>query len=314
MAGFVRIRQVESRLNLGFGRTLRLSSDRHDLIPPPLACINENYMIPSFLYHYTAVETLIQILKNQTIRFKRIDLMNAPHEGHLSSFVDSKKYGFSSSWTAQALDEIPMWKMYNDLKGIRIRMPVDMFNHKDKMTIAKIKKNNNFLIKSELNKSYPVYYQPPITNPKGETLDFNINCVYGPTQIEYMDNFESISDNIVSKKEDISDFNFYEINLNMIGQRKINFWSFEKEYRFRVFLNDSIMLAGSDVVLKDTFKNHDISNEFIDINVTKEAFNGLEILLGPKTRNKDKIKIEKVLKESNISNYNIIKSKIEINQ
>ena len=36
MAGFVRIRQVESRPNLSFGRTLRLSSDRHDLIPPPL--------------------------------------------------------------------------------------------------------------------------------------------------------------------------------------------------------------------------------------------------------------------------------------
>ncbi len=28
MAGFVRIRQVESRPNLSFGRTLRLSSDR----------------------------------------------------------------------------------------------------------------------------------------------------------------------------------------------------------------------------------------------------------------------------------------------
>ena len=39
MAGFVRIRQVESRPNLSFGRTLRLSSDRHDLIPPPLYII-----------------------------------------------------------------------------------------------------------------------------------------------------------------------------------------------------------------------------------------------------------------------------------
>ena len=40
MAGFVRIRQVESRANLSFGRTLRLSSDRHDLIPPPLSATN----------------------------------------------------------------------------------------------------------------------------------------------------------------------------------------------------------------------------------------------------------------------------------
>ena len=39
MAGLVRIRQAESRPNLSFGQTLRLSSDRHDLIPPPLAVI-----------------------------------------------------------------------------------------------------------------------------------------------------------------------------------------------------------------------------------------------------------------------------------
>ena len=41
MAGFVRIRHVESRPNLSFGRTLRLSSDHHDLIPPLLAFIYE---------------------------------------------------------------------------------------------------------------------------------------------------------------------------------------------------------------------------------------------------------------------------------
>ncbi len=46
MAGFVRIRQVQSRPNLSIGRTLRLSSDRHDLIPPPLAnIINQNKIV-----------------------------------------------------------------------------------------------------------------------------------------------------------------------------------------------------------------------------------------------------------------------------
>lgn len=43
MAGLVRIRQVESRPNLRFGRTLRLSSDRHDLIPPPLGATIKHY-------------------------------------------------------------------------------------------------------------------------------------------------------------------------------------------------------------------------------------------------------------------------------
>lgn len=37
MVGFCPIRQVGSRRNLSLGQTLSLSSDRHDLIPPPLA-------------------------------------------------------------------------------------------------------------------------------------------------------------------------------------------------------------------------------------------------------------------------------------
>ena len=37
MAGFVRIRQVESPANLSFGRTLRLSSNRPDNMYQPLA-------------------------------------------------------------------------------------------------------------------------------------------------------------------------------------------------------------------------------------------------------------------------------------
>ncbi len=44
MAGFVRIRQVESRANLRFGLTVRLSSDRQDLIPLPLAFIEKRQL------------------------------------------------------------------------------------------------------------------------------------------------------------------------------------------------------------------------------------------------------------------------------
>ena len=39
MAGFVRIRQVESRPNISFGRTIPSTRDRHDFIPPPLYAI-----------------------------------------------------------------------------------------------------------------------------------------------------------------------------------------------------------------------------------------------------------------------------------
>ncbi len=67
MAGFVRIRHVESRPNLSFGRTLRLSSDRHDLIPPPLPAIMR-----------TAICILLSLLPCFVIGqdYPRIDTLN----------------------------------------------------------------------------------------------------------------------------------------------------------------------------------------------------------------------------------------------
>ncbi len=65
MAGFARIRQVESRPNLSFGRTLRLSSDRHDLIPPPLAASKTQYVM----------NKVIQILYKPTHVFRQLDEM-----------------------------------------------------------------------------------------------------------------------------------------------------------------------------------------------------------------------------------------------
>lgn len=269
-------------------------------------------MIPSHLYHYTSIETLQIILKNENIRFKRIDLMNDPYEGHLDSYKNSRQYVFSSSWTAQPLDEIPMWKMYNDLKGVRLRMPVDLFNYDKNMIVAKMDRSNNFLIKSKLDKNYKIELEEPMVFATREIKEFNVKSVYGPTVIEYVDSVEKIFEDIVSKSAKTKDFDLFEINLNLIGQRKINFWNFEKEFRFRVFLQDSIMLAGSDPILRDTLDNHKIKTEHLDISFSKESLNNVEILMGPKTDMYDKENIEKILEEKGIVDYKIIKSKIKI--
>lgn len=269
-------------------------------------------MIPSYLYHYTTLETLQIILKNENVRFKRIDLMNDPYEGHLDSYKNSKKYVFSSSWTAQPLDEIPMWKMYNGLKGVRLRMPVDLFSFGKNMTVAKMSRSNNFLIKSKLNKDYSIELEEPMEFKSQKIKEFNINSVYGPTEINYVNSVEKILEDIISKNPSVKNFDLFEINLNLIGQKKINFWSFEKEFRFRVFLQNSVMMAGSDSVLRDTLDNHKIKTEYIDINFTKKSLDNVEILLGPKAVNKDKLTIEKILVEKGIKNYIIKKSNIKI--
>jgi hypothetical protein len=268
-------------------------------------------MIPNFLYHYTSIETLLIILKYQKFRFKRLDLMNDPLEGYLTSFPHYRKFIFSSSWTALSLDEIPMWKMYSNLEGVRLRMPIDLFSHGDSMKISKIRsvRSHNFLLKSTLNKEYELNLKT-LKIKKTETPKFKIKSVFGPSQIEYTENVESISKDIILRREDITDFDFFEINLNMIGQKKIHFWAFEKEYRFRIFFGDSIMIAGSDKVLREN--SEIVENEYLDIDFVKESLEGSEILLGPKSNNDDLILIENAFKEIGIRNFNVLKSKIEI--
>jgi len=269
-------------------------------------------MIPSYLFHYTTVDALLLILNNNTIRFKRLDLMNDPLEGYLQLFENSRKYVFSSSWSAQSIDEIPMWKMYHDLKGVRLRMPIDLFDNGEQMKVKKMNRSKSFLIKSELDKEYFVEFEPPI-NSNGENISkFKIKSVFGPTMVEYYSNHEIISNDIIRKMDYTNNVDFYEIDLNIIGQRKIDYWSFEKEYRFRLFINDAIMLAGSDNVLTEFHNDHTISTKYLDVKFKKNSLNGVEIILGPKTNENDKIKIESALRDIGIDEFEIKKSKIKI--
>jgi hypothetical protein len=96
------------------------------------------------------VENFLLILKTGKIRFKRLDKVNDPIEGNISEFPELGRYVFTSSWTAQKRDEIPMWKMYSNLEGVRFRMPIDLFNYSDNLTISKISSRLGFQIISKL--------------------------------------------------------------------------------------------------------------------------------------------------------------------
>ena len=276
-------------------------------------CNTKNNMIPSHLYHYTSVETLLLILENKTFRFNRLDRMNDPLDGYSELYSESRQNVFSSSWTAEKRDELPMWKIYSDLKGVRLKMPIDLFNHQDNLTVAKLNNGNNYLIKSQLNKSYAIERQDlPYEHDKNYEGTLSVNSVYGPTKIEYCTQESDLSKGLIMKRENV-DFPFFEINLNLIGQKKIDYWSFEKEYRFRIFYGNSIMLAGSSNVLKELFEKSPITTNFIDVEFKPEALENIEIVLGPESNENTEKTIEEALKRIKVKDFRILKSRIKIN-
>jgi len=270
-------------------------------------------MIPTYLYHYTTLDTLKLIMINQTIRFTRIDLMNDPVEGYLNNFPDTKKYVFSSSWTAEKRDEVPLWKMYSNLQGVRIRMPIDLFNSSESMKIRKLP-GNNYLIQSKLTEEYTIETQHLDKN--FVNIISNINTVFGPTTIEYCENEIDLDKGIVNLKElnGKSKYpkEFFEIYLNLIGQRKIDFWKFEKEFRYRIFFGNSIMVAGTKQVLNSNYEKYPVLSKYLDVRFKKESLENIEILLAPNTESRIENELKTILNSLGIENYTINKSKIRI--
>lgn len=269
-------------------------------------------MIPTHLYHYTTIETFKLILVNTTIRFNRLDLMNDPFEGHNSQLVCSRENVFASCWTAESRDELPMWHLYNKLKGVRIKMPVDLFNFGKEMVITKIEGSDNYLIKSKLGNEYIIEREN--LNPIiGKFFDksYPFNSVYGPSKMEYVSSSELVEANLITN-DDPRNSELFELHTNLIGQKKLDYWSFENEYRFRVFFADGLKIAGGMATIKTILENAPVKTEYIDIKFKAESLKGIEILLGPKTDKKDFDELEKTLKELEISDYKILKSRIKL--
>ena len=77
-----------------------------------------------YLYHYTSIETLALILKNNTLCFN--NLLNVDDSEEAETF-DMGKFGrfvYVSCWTSDEQESIPLWNLYTpDMHGVRIRLP-----------------------------------------------------------------------------------------------------------------------------------------------------------------------------------------------
>lgn len=81
------------------------------------------------IHQYTSIDSLALILKNKTIRFKRLDKMDDIEEAALSNVgIHLGGFMFVSCWTFNEIESIPLWKMYTPAtKGVRISLDKNMF-------------------------------------------------------------------------------------------------------------------------------------------------------------------------------------------
>ena len=229
------------------------------------------------IHQYTSIDSLALILKNKTIRFKRLDKMDDIEEAALSNVgIHLGGFMFVSCWTFNEIESIPLWKMYTPAtKGVRISLDKNMFK---KHIVTKL---NTF---------------------------WNEDFFY--KKIEYTDDLNQIYNSLIQNNS-----NGVSLNFDNVGRFKHKHWEFQDECRFRLIIlpNDNINIGDKRYV---TYIHSCVKEErfpIIDsffIDLKDDAFDNLRITLSPYATEADKLIVNALCKEY-APNAHIINSSLK---
>jgi len=258
--------------------------------------------VPDYLFHYTTIETLALILKNKTFRFTRLSNLNDPLEGKGHNFKQAEHFVFSSSWTVAERDTIPMWKMYSDLKGVRLKFPGDLFV--DRADIHYGPWGGATFHHASLSEPVKIHTTEPIL---GENNAITSRTISGPDPVRYL------ADGKLTETERIvygTPFfeNAKDVLLGPVGLYKNDDWEFEEEWRFR-FLPWVHLSAVNSNNFDQRFESIQVQEHFVDIPILDAAFDRLEVMLGPKSDVASEV-IVKALIEKFAPKAQVLKSEI----
>lgn len=209
------------------------------------------------LYHYTSIDTLALILKNQTIRFSRLDTVDDPEEFQFErDGLNPAQYVFVSCWTKLERENIPQWKMYTQNHGVRIGLDSDMFDLVEK-------DHHKYLLPNEDSNDYmvmPLLYDEDLFN----------EMVYVEDPKSYIDNIFT-----VFNRNDAVDF-------KEMGLYKNQDWSFQHEYRYHMFVFPKT-LNGQRIGHLNWALENKVSLEIrtLDVPIKEQTFENMEIMLAP---------------------------------
>lgn len=259
-------------------------------------------MIPKYLYHYTSCETLEAIFKSRKIRFNRLDRLNDKYEGFNviegEDHQHLRKCIYVSCWNAEEKDMIPLWNLYAEFRGLRVKLPTNLFNIKNQW--EQVKLSDSFVLASVID---PILVDAKISVPNDEWDKCRIvDKVIGPVRIEYVTNLEDICRNAISQKKEKGSkdsFLMIETRLSELGLKKIEDWAFEKEWRYVIQGLKAVKICGSKQIIEQ-FDRMVILPDYIDIPYRPEAMQGIEILIGPLANDGVQEKVENLLKRYEI--------------
>lgn len=214
--------------------------------------------IPGYLYQYTSIEVLALILENKTLRFTSLEFVDDPLEVENSDVKKFGRFAYVSCWTDSGIEKIPFWKMYTNNCGIRIKI-------KGESLFKSLKQDPNYLTE-ELNKNRIVDDKLILADKK---------LILYHKKVRYYKNTDEL--NIEILKE-------HQLHLSDLGERKLDDWEFQSEYRFLFYTIPHKWVESSDALdkcVKDYNEREFQVPRNIDMCVDKKGLDIEEITLGP---------------------------------
>lgn len=187
--------------------------------------------IPSILYHYTTLDKLALILRNQAIRFMPLSSLDDKQEARCAESNCSGDLVFVSCWTDLSEESIPMWSMYASLRnGVRIGLPIAPFKKyqikSNSKKAASIVKFFNKQAEGSVPESFLCLDRLPAGVTPGQVCtDLNKFLL----RVEYTDEDKELIPSIRSRSA-----NSIRIGLSEMGKYKNLSWAFQHEWRYRI--------------------------------------------------------------------------------
>lgn len=256
----------------------------------------------NYLYHYTNIETLALILKNQTIRFNSLDKMDDLQEQQTADIKNIGQFCYISSWTDDSTESIPMWNMYASLNfGVRIKLRQNPFKIYDNTT-EDFSKVLGFTVTDNSN-GKPLQSIIPLTEmfTKGffSVQAMDMQLLY---KVEYTNETNKLYPQILKEDGD-----HFTIVLGELGKYKNLHWSFQKEWRYilnvlPLNLNQAVEKSMLDFKIiankmKEGLEKQPFS--YYDMRISDEAFADMEITLSPRISAGSRIIVESLIEKYN---------------
>ena len=248
------------------------------------------------IYHYTSIQTLALILKSRSIRFNRLDFVDDLEEsaypsGNKGLNLNLSKFVYVSCWTKNAEENLALWNMYTNNRGVRIAF------------------NDNPFVCYQNTPNFYSFCESLVTIGEDYIMSA-LNNEAKPHEIIYVD----------SPKDKIKDLikegnRFIHMNTRDLGLYKDSHWRFQNECRFRIILyhkNEELIRkcmtnSGNQIfdqiwgllisLMPALAKGPAIKETELYMKLNEDVLNHIEVMLGPQTTDADKYIVENLLAE-----------------